>query len=286
MLELARPVSSTAAPSPIRYTIASVVNDKTQYAAMIASFKAHGFGPEDCEYLFVDNSTTNQMCCYRGLNRMLDDARGDIIILCHQDVLLFDDGRAELDTLLQHLESKDPNWAVAGNAGGIALGKYAVRISDPHGLNANIGPFPARVASLDENFIVVKRSARLSFSRDLTGFHFYGTDICVMADVLGYSSYVIDFHLKHLGKGIINETFHTCRKNLIEKYARAFRPRWIQTTCSRVYISGATFGHEVEGFWRLVRIKAPQKLSNSAGKLAAKLAPRAHRPAGRPAAGE
>jgi hypothetical protein len=208
---------------------------------------------------------------------MLEDARGEFVILCHQDVRLFDDGREDLDDRLQQLEDLDPNWAVAGNAGGIELGKYAIRISDPHGLNANIGPFPSKIFSLDENFIVVKRSARLSFSRDLEGFHFYGTDICVQADILGYNAYVIDFHLKHLGKGIINQSFHDCRHNLIEKYARAFRPRWIQTTCSRVYISGAKFGHEVEGLWHLVRIKGPQKLSKSAGKIADSLTPRVRR---------
>lgn len=278
MLEIARPVSSTAAPSPIRYTIASVINDKEQYAAMLASFKAFGFSPEDCEFLFVDNSSSNQMCCYRGLNRMLEEARGDYIILCHQDVRLFDDGRAELDHRLQQLDRHDPRWAVAGNAGGIELGKFAIRISDPHGLNAKLGPFPSRIYSLDENFLLLKKSARLSFSRDLEGFHFYGTDICLQADVLGYSSYVIDFHLKHLGKGIINETFHECRRNLIVKYARAFRPRWIQTTCARVYISGATFGHDVESLVRLVRIKGPQKLSRSAGRLAATLSSRTRRP--------
>jgi glycosyltransferase involved in cell wall biosynthesis len=279
MLEIARPVSPIAAKSPVRFTIGSIINDKAQYAEMLASFQAFGFGADDCEYLYVDNSASNQMCCYRGLNRMLEDARGDYIILCHQDVRLFDDGRAELEQRLHELDALDPQWAVAGNAGGIELGKFAVRISDPHGLNAEIGPFPSKIDSLDENFLLLKKSARLSFSRDLEGFHFYGTDICIQADILGYNSYVIDFHLKHLGQGIINETFHTCRRNLIDKYARAFRPRWIQTTCARVYVSGTTFGHDVKGLLRLVRIKGPQKLSRSAGRLAATLTPRGRRAA-------
>ena len=268
MLEPARSVTTTAPPSPIRYTIGSVINNKEQYAAMLASFQAHGFGPEDCEFLYADNSVSNQLCCYRGLNRILEDARGDYIVLCHQDVRLVDDGRKDLERCLAELEAFDSRWAVAGNAGGVSLGKFAIRISDPHGLNARMGPFPARIASLDENFIVLKRQARLSFSSDLDGFHFYGTDICIMADVHGYTSYVIDFHLKHLGKGVINETFHACRRNLIKKYAHAFRPRWIQTTCARVYLSGATFGHEVEGLWSLIKVKAPQKISKSVGKIA------------------
>jgi hypothetical protein len=52
-----------------------------------------------------------------------------------------------------------------------------------------------RVFSLDENFIV----AHLGISRDLYGFHFYGTDLCLAAHTLCYNTYVIDLHLWHIG---------------------------------------------------------------------------------------
>ncbi len=56
---------------------------------------------------------------------------------------------------------------------------------------------PIRVGSLDENFIVVKRQANLALSHDMSGFHLYGTDLCIIADILGRTSYVVDFHLCH-----------------------------------------------------------------------------------------
>ena len=275
MLDIARRVAASAPSGPIRFTIASLVTDTAQYAAMLKSFREHGFGEEDCEFLFIDNSSANTLCAYRGLNRMLEEARGDYVILCHQDILLID-GRDTMEACLSGLEARDANWAVAGNAGAMGLGRFALRISDPNGGNRRIGNLPEPVHSLDENLIILKRAAGLRFSSDLSGFHFYGTDICILADVLGYSSYVIDFHVMHLGRGIINEAFHACQDNIARKYARAFRPRWIQTTCSRVFVSGTQAGHGLGAFWHLLNIAVPRKLSRLAGRIGETLNPLIH----------
>ncbi len=144
----------------------------------------------------------------------------------------------ELEARLDELEALDPLWAVAGNAGGIAPGRLAIRITDPHGANRRVGTLPAKVMSLDENFMVVKQSARLSFSRDLTGFHFYGADLCLVADVLGYSTYVIDFHLEHLSGGMKDASFAVMERAFCAKWGRAFRPRFMQTTCSLISLTG------------------------------------------------
>ena len=132
---------------------------------------------------------------------MLAAARGRFVILCHQDVRLLGEGRVALDARLADLDARDPTWAVAGNAGGIRPGALALRISDPHGADQRRGLLPCRVASLDENFLIVRREARIGFSRDLSGFHFYGADVCLAADVMGHSCYVVDFHLQHLSPG-------------------------------------------------------------------------------------
>jgi hypothetical protein len=222
----------------ITYTIATLVNDAAQYEAMRATFRAFGFDGPDCEFLSIDNTGASQTEAYAGLNRLLDMARGRFVILCHQDVRLIGDGRRKLDALLAGLECRDPAWALAGNAGGIGPGRLALRITDPHGRDRRIGAFPERVATLDENFIVMKRSARLGFSRDLVGFHLYGADLCLIADILGYASYVIDFHLHHLSPGTKAADFHAAEAAFRTKWSRAFRSRWLQTTCTLVPISG------------------------------------------------
>ncbi len=225
---------------PVRpaYTIATLVNDEAQYVALLASFRAGGFVEPAVEFLAVRTATS----AYAGLNALLGAARGETISLCHQDVRLLADGRHALDQRLAELSLRDPNWALAGNAGGTAPGRLAMRISDPHGRNRQLGQLPAAVMSLDENFIVVRGDAGLRFSRDLDGFHLYGADICLVADVLGYTAWVIDFHLEHLSPGRKDQSFTEAEVRFRAKWGRALRPRWMQTTCTLLRLSGTALG--------------------------------------------
>lgn len=222
-----------------RYTIATLVSDRAQYNAMRGSFRAGGFSGGDCEYLFIDNTAPLQTDAYRGLNALLNAARAPAVILCHQDVRLLSDGREVLDARLSSLDQIDASWAVAGNAGGVAPGQLALRISDPHGRDVRVGELPAKVATLDENFLVVRRDARIGFSNDLSGFHFYGADICLHAAQMGYSAYVIDFHLEHLSAGKKGTDFGAMEQAFQTKWDRALSARWLQTTCALMRLSGA-----------------------------------------------
>lgn len=231
-----------AADAGIAFTIGTLVNDRAQYDEMRASFAAHGFAGDDCEFVFIDNTGPKQTSAYAGLNAILSAARGRYVILCHQDVRLIAEGRADLDRRLAELTRHDSAWALAGNAGGVAPGDLALRISDPHGDNQRRGLFPARVGALDENFIVVRRSARIGFSRDLDGFHFYGADICLAAATLGHTAYVIDFHLAHLSAGKTGPAFRRSQAQFRAKWSGALRPRWLQTTCALLRLSGTRAG--------------------------------------------
>lgn len=92
--------------------------------------------------------------------------------------------------------------------------------------------------TLDENFLIVRRAANLAVSHDLAGF---GTVICLIAEVLGASCYVIDFHLRHKSAGVMDDAFHSVRERLIRKYRTAFRSRWVVTTCSVQFVSRVPF---------------------------------------------
>jgi hypothetical protein len=234
-------VTSPADGARPRFSIGTLVTRRDEYAEMVESFVSHGFTPADCEYLYLDNSESNRFDAFRGYNLFLSEARGDFIILCHQDILLLEDGRAELEQRLHELTAHDPEWALCGNAGSVAFARpLAIRISDPNGENQSNGPFPARVMALDENFIVVRREANLALSHDLSGFHFYGADLCIVADFLGRSAWVIDFHLRHKSAGKVAVlSFFRQRKDVACKYQRAYRSRWMMTAVTCFFLSGS-----------------------------------------------
>lgn len=223
---------------PIRFSICTLVTDLEEYAGMVASFRERGFAGPDCEFLYLDNSQSNAFDAFAGYNLFLTEAQGDYVILCHQDILLLEQGRAALEARMAELDGLDPAWALCGNAGGAQSGGLAVRITDPHGADQSVGTFPARAAALDENFIVARRDANLALSHDLHGFHLYGTDLCIVADMLGRSAYVIDFHLHHKSAGKTDGSFYAARLAALAKYRRAFRTRWIRTTCTTFLVSG------------------------------------------------
>ena len=222
-----------------RYSICSIVTRPAEYAEMLATFDRGGFkAGVNTEFLYLDNSTANQFEAYSGYNLFLRAARGQYIILCHQDLLLLEDGIARLDAIIAELDAIDPAWALFGNGGGIWPNKIAVRMSDKFGENQSIGgPFPVPCLSLDENFIVVRADTNLALSRDLSGFHFYGTELCIVAAHLGYNAYVVDFHLYHKGAATQDKTFFEIRKAMIEKYSRLAGSRMFTTTCSEFVVT-------------------------------------------------
>ncbi|MFL6733644.1 MAG: hypothetical protein ACJ8EY_02985 [Sphingomicrobium sp.] len=232
-----------------RFSICTLVTDHAEYAEMVGSFRAGGFDGPDCEYLYLDNSEGNAFDAFRGGNIFLREAAGDFIILCHQDVLLLNDGREALEARLGELDALDPDWALCGNGGGTESGDLVIRITDPHGTDRALGTFPARATALDENFIVVRRDANLPLSHDLSGFHLYGADLCILADVLGRSAWVIDFHLRHKSAGRYEPAFFAAVDAVKDKYRRAFRSRPITTTCTRFVLRGPTLQHLL-GFFR------------------------------------
>jgi hypothetical protein len=221
----------------LKFTIATLVTDPDEYALMRDTFVAKGFD-RDCEFLMLDNSEGGKYDGYTGYNTVLGKARGEFVIFCHQDVRLDFDDRGVLEKRLSELDELDPAWAVVGNAGGRENGSLAVRITDSWGADQRVGTFPSRVCSLDSNFMLVRNETRVAFSNDLYGFYFYGTDICMQAEMRGYRAYVIDFHLRHLSPGGRGQAFLDARARFIAKWERAMRRRFVRTTTDFFLVEG------------------------------------------------
>lgn len=227
----ARPIGPLP-DSDVRYSICTLVSDPREYSEMVESFVGAGFDPSDCEYLYCDNSAGNTFDAFGAYDVFLRTARGKYVILCHQDVLLKFDTVRDLDRIIRKMDRRDPDWALLGNAGGVGLGRSAVCVTHADGRHHNSEVFPVAVQSLDENFIVVKRSAHMALSRDLRGFHFYGTDLCQIARTRGLGAWVVDFHLLHKSTGKIDASFWEAREAVCDKYRRVFSQDYIQTTCT------------------------------------------------------
>lgn len=227
---------------PYEFCVCTLVSRMDQYHNMLQSFIQAGFTQDKCEYLFINNTEKNTYDAYQAFNIFLQRARAKYVIICHQDVELRYDTIGVLRERIYELNRIDPKWALIGNAGTINLVYRSMQIThgDPpeHGMKGTC--FPQKVMTLDENFILVKKQANLAVSSDLAGFHFYGTDVCLIASILGHNAYVVDFHLYHKSTGNMDEEFFSIKKMLHKKYQRALRGRYILTvTRQKLYLSGS-----------------------------------------------
>ena len=248
---------------PCRFSFCTLVSSTALYRQMTATMAAAGFRSDDCEYLYLDNTAGNVGDGYRGLNRMLFQARGEYVILCHQDLIAVD-ARPVLERCIAELNGLDPDWAVVGNAGFSATREKFIRITDRWGYDTSVGKLPGRVVSLDENFLLVRNDACLGFSHDLAGFHLYATDLVQQANMRGRSAYVVDFHLEHTGTGALDDTFVVAMEQFQEKYRRLMQRRKVRTPAASLSIASRRY----ETNYRIKRLVARLQ-GRSAGPLEA-----------------
>jgi len=195
-------VSSSATSDGRRlFHVCTVFNRAADYAEMRDSFVRAGFDGRLARFSGFDNTQSNRHDPFSVLTQACAEGGEEYVVLCHQDVRL-DRGHdvSRLISRLEELNRVDPSWAVAGNAGVDNNAHIVGRITDPHQELCSPG-LPRRVVTLDENLLIVRAAARLGCSDGAWGFHFYGTDICLVAQLAGRSCYAIDFHLTHLSGG-------------------------------------------------------------------------------------
>lgn len=240
LIDISRSIKSPE--YPFEFSICTLVTRKEEYGEMLGSFLDKGFKTEICEFLYIDNSDGCLYDAYQGLNYFLRQSKGKYIIICHQDILIHENDFNDLKSCLSQLDRLDQHWGVCGNAGAAGPNHIVYHITYPNLPLHSKGKFPLAVNTLDENFLIVKNEASLSVSSDLTGFHLYGTDLCLQANVKGYTAYVIAFNLTHKSRGNPNKDFYLIRKSLIKKYNHFFRTRWLQTNITVFHLSGSFIG--------------------------------------------
>ena len=212
------------------FHIVTIANKLEQYQEMKESFIKAGFDEVRCRYSLFDNSKGNIYDPYATFNEVKLKNQEPFIIFCHQDVLMNQgDGFEQLVKVLAELEKLNPQWAIAGNAGRDHHHQFIAKITDPL-TKSSYKNLPHKVHSLDENFLVIKSSSQVKCSLELSGFHFYGSDLCLQAILSGYSCYVIDFHLTHLSSGKLSQAFWDVKEKFEETWNNQFNFCYIKTT--------------------------------------------------------
>lgn len=199
---------------------------------------AAGFTSDRCRFTAFENLTSNVHDPYRVIPAVLKEGAEPYVLFCHQDLLIdreytFNDLMGALDLLTQ----EDPQWAIAGTGGADRWGNLFLCLDDPNGSHRTAG-LPRQVISLDENFLLFRRSRPLELSADLNGFHFYGTDVCLQAHRKGWHAYVIEFPITHLSAGdTSSEAFRAGRATFVKAWRRRLLVGLIYTTCTELRIS-------------------------------------------------
>ena len=157
-----------------------------------------------------------------------------ICVFAHQDVYL---PRGWLDLAvaqLNALTARDPTWEIAGPYGVRPDGVHVGRVWDvtmERELGAP-GLAPARVGSLDELVLIVRRDADFHFDPALPHFHLYGTDVVQAALARGRGAWAVELPVVHNNRPIASlRGGYTLAYHYARRKWRAVLP--IQTTiCS------------------------------------------------------
>jgi hypothetical protein len=221
------------------FSACCLVTDWKRYEEHCRALADAGFDEHICEYLICDNTARNEFDAFEAIRLFMACSKGEYILIAHQDTAPLE--RADkLMSLIHSVETHDPLWGVIGNAGKTRDKpiEAAMHIDMP-GQRARISPPFMRVDSLDENVLIVRNGTGITVSSSLSGFHFYGADICLIADRLGYASYVTKFLWQHDSKGTLNDNFFELKHAFETQLHRHCAKNSLPTTCTVLCWSGS-----------------------------------------------
>lgn len=151
----------------------------------------------------------NKYSAAQALNIGIDKARGELLILCHQDVTFLEKWIDNLYNIISKIEISNKKWGVLGTAGvaiypggkidtaGVVYGTGNVKHWRPSNRSIIL-----KVQTVDEHCMIIRKSNRFRFDEQFNGFHMYGGDLSISAITKGFTNYGIICPLIHeTGKG-------------------------------------------------------------------------------------
>jgi len=201
------------------------------------SFKSSIASDEESFTLLGYDNRQNSIDYFEAIRNFRNNTKNKYLIIAHQDVNFRFLTLRCLHEQIQKIQLLDSSAALFGCAGISHDGTQGVgHYYDSQGEHVWGFPKNGLASSLDEFFLVLDCEKSFSVSENLSGFHFYGTDLCINAAKAGYSSYVIDFPVLHnCTPGKIRADFFQSRY-LFEKHLQQTIGAGVyRTTCSKLY---------------------------------------------------
>jgi Glycosyltransferase like family len=132
-------------------------------------------------------------------NSGLAEATNDLVAFIHQDVYLPAGWVQAVLESVRALDAKHAPWGVLGCFGVQESTHNGVGeiYSTGWGLQGERISQPARVETLDEIVLIIRKSRGLRFDAELPNFHMYGVDVCLAARRRGMECYALPAFCVH-----------------------------------------------------------------------------------------
>jgi len=123
----------------------------------------------------------------------IKQAKHDLVVVVHEDVLLLDGWQRKFEQSLEALEDHDPEWGVVGCAGSLKDHTSICHVSDPHSYRNRLNGQDFReVYRLDEHLFAFRRSHSLELDPNLPSIHNIGRDMFHQLHAENKKGYVVD----------------------------------------------------------------------------------------------
>lgn len=186
----------------------------------------------DFELILLDNSNNRYSSAAKALNEGIKKAKGEIIVIVHQDVEF---KKQQLDKMIKYLEKLGDN-VIVGAAG--RKDSEGVITNIKHGTDKKFAGKirviePIEVQTLDEVCIASTKNVfnKILFDEQTCdNWHLYGVDLCLMGKSKEIKSYVIPLDLYHKSKGAVNNLYYDSLLKVSKKHKENYT--YIYTSCS------------------------------------------------------
>ncbi|MGA2331877.1 MAG: glycosyltransferase family A protein [Syntrophales bacterium] len=133
-------------------------------------------------------------------NDAIEKAENDIVVFAHQDVVFPINWAERFLQEFYKIEGSERNVGVVGCIGITKEGNKAGHIYRHDREFFPSHPLPAQVETLDELLVCFRKSSSLRFDVNLPSFFFYGVDICLQSDAMGYKNFAVNAPCFHQAK--------------------------------------------------------------------------------------